>query len=391
MADRFDETSFALRLAAELARPDDLISVVATSRGARRAVARLFGEPGARRASLTRFEGKRQVAQRTFAPDELASRALDELVRGFDAWSLERATADLHARRTKKGEILASEGKPKTPREVPVDHDRKKERPVGDDAGALLAALGLGTRAGKVLPGRERKFRQMNRFVELAAEAIGELDAKGPIKVLDAGCGAAYLTFGLVHHLRNRRPLDVLGVDVREDVIASARAVQTELGWNELRFRRCAIAEVDEPLDVVLSLHACDTATDEAIARGVTLGARAILVAPCCQHELHHAVRADDLSPLLRHGILRERFADLATDALRALVLRLHGYKTEVVELIDPDATAKNVLIRAIRGGPRDEPAAREQLAAMKKFLGLEAPLAIERLVEAGARPPRAE
>src|SRR5207245_2636257 len=158
-------------------------------------------------------------------------------------------------------------------------------------------------------------------FVRLALEAVGEAPA---IHVLDCGCGASYLTFSLHHVLRKKRRVTVQGIDVRADAIERSLAVARALGVaGEVTFARAAIkdAKVEAP-DLVLSLHACDTATDEALARAVELGARAILAAPCCQHELHRKIDSGALSPLLRHGILRERLADLATDGIRALVLR---------------------------------------------------------------------
>lgn len=399
MAQRLDREGFRELLEREVLAADDLIQVVASARAgrgepARRLVVRFFGEAGARKASATRFLGKRQVEQTTHAPGELVASLLELVIEPYESWSLERAERDLHVRRTKKGVFLASEGRPAVAREVPVGHDRVKEVALSPDddeeTRALLHAIGLASREGRVLPGRERKLRQVNQFVRLAEEAVSELGPRsgGPLRILDAGCGAAYLTFALVHRLRARGPLEVLGVDVGDAVLERARAVARELHVTDVRFERRAIRDVVSEQDVVLSLHACDTATDEAIARGVALRARAVLCVPCCQHELHKLVRADPLAPLLRHGILRERFADLATDALRAQRLRVEGFRAEVVEFIDQDATMKNVLIRAVRKDGRGrDPDAQAQLEAMKRFLGLEGPLAIESLLDA---PPPA-
>ncbi len=181
------------------------------------------------------------------------------------------------------------------------------------------------------------------------------------MRIVDCGCGKAYLTFAAYHHLAHARglPTHLVGVDVNEELIGRVRELRDRLGWGELEFRVARIAEFSPEgrPDVVLSLHACDTATDEAIARGVEWRARVVLAAPCCQHELHNRLEAPEFRAVTRHGILRERQADLVTDALRAAALRVMGYRTSVIEFVDPEATAKNLMIRAeltSRPGHRD-------------------------------------
>ena len=219
--------------------------------------------------------------------------------------------------------------------------------------------------------------------MRLVQEALGE--RTGPIRILDAGCGAAYLTFALHHVLSRTFAVTVHGVDVREDVIAKATAIARELGVEaSVRFTRATIREADlgaKP-DIVLSLHACDTATDEALARGIELGASLILAAPCCQHELHKKLEAKALDPVFRHGILRERLADIATDGIRALVLRSRGYRTDVVEFVEPEATMKNLMIRAVRTEAPREKRWLEELRELKAALGLTEPVALEALLD---------
>ena len=313
---------------------------------------------------------------------------------GFASWELEAASGSLHARRAKKA-ILATWGSPARRPEggesqtTPESHDRKKDLlldPADPETLRLLRAIGLASASGHVLAGREKKLRQVERFVRLVRETLGP--GEGELRLLDAGCGAAYLTFALRHVLARERAgrVSILGVDVRDDVIEQARACARELGVEgDVVFERALIrdAALSQPPDVVLSLHACDTATDEALARGVELGARAILAAPCCQHELHKQLAAPALAPLVRHGILRERLADLATDALRAVLLRRAGYRTDVVEFVGAEATSKNLLIRATRIAREPELDARwaEEIAALKATLGLEGPVALERLL----------
>jgi SAM-dependent methyltransferase len=394
MADRLTEEEFVSRLSTALAREAELRSLVAHAKprgGAPPAKVslRVWGQAGDLRATLTHFEGKRQTRQETVAARELPSRAR-ELVSGFAFWELSSSAGTLHARRAKKA-ILATEGRPdRVGSPVALPHDRKKALlldPADPKTARLLRAIGLAGKSGHVLPGRERKLRQVEQFVRLVLDVIAGFP-QGELRILDAGCGAAYLTFALRHVLAAERGsrVRVLGIDVRDDVIEKARAIARELEVEDdvtFRVGKIRDAVLDETPHVVLSLHACDTATDEALARGVALEARAILAAPCCQHELHKKLGAPPLAPLLRHGILRERLADLATDGLRALLLRASGWKTDVVEFIDPDATSKNVLIRAVKIAGAREPEGRwqEELAELKRALRLDGPVELEKLL----------
>jgi len=251
---------------------------------------------------------------------------------------------------------------------------RPAERPAADTAhdrgkSYLLAAgtpvpflvgLGIMAKDGKVLAAKQDKFRQINRFLEFVDDIAPALPA-GKVRVVDFGCGKSYLTFALHHLLQVRRGLDVeiVGVDLKEEVIADCSALARDLGLEGLRFVVGDIAgfrELDRA-DLVVSLHACDTATDEALAKAVGWGAAAILAAPCCQHEVAASIASDAQAPLLRHGILKERVASLVTDALRAELLEMAGYSVQVVEFIDTEHTPKNLMIRALRRGARKDDA----------------------------------
>jgi SAM-dependent methyltransferase len=224
------------------------------------------------------------------------------------------------------------------------------------------------TRTGDVRAARQDKFRQINRFLELVADVEERLPRDRRIEVVDFGCGKSYLTFALYHYLRDVRGLDVrmLGIDRKEDVIAECRRVAASLGYDGLEF---VLGEIgsdpsERDVDMVVALHACDTATDDALAQAIRWRAGVILAVPCCQHELLHQLDASSaLHPLLRHGIVKERFAALATDALRAQLLELAGYQTQIVEFVEPEATAKNLMIRAARSDTLRRP---ESLAAYR-------------------------
>lgn len=278
----------------------------------------------------------------------------------------------LHFRTTKKGRVLVERVKGGRPTSgatcaaAAPSHDREKKHPLASfDSGRLLFALGFSGQDGAVKPSMQAKFRQVNQFLALMDAALDELpprkDPKAPFRIVDCGCGKAYLSFCAKAYLEASRGWDVqlAGVDLKEEVIAFCRRTAEALGWAggeappSAAFAVCDIAKYSPPSppDMVLSLHACDTATDEAIAFGIERGAKAILSAPCCQHELQKSLSAS-LEPhqaLLRNGILRERLADILTDAFRAQILRVAGYRATVAEFVEPDATARNILIRAVR------------------------------------------
>jgi Methyltransferase domain len=269
--------------------------------------------------------------------------------------------------------------RPATARPSELAHDRRKRRllPEGEPV-PFLVELGVMTPDGKVRARRYDKFRQVNRFLELVDDVI----PSRPLRIVDFGSGKSYLTFALYHLLVVVRGLDVdvVGLDLKEDVIERCRSLAGTLGYERLRFEVGDIALYEgEPADVVVALHACDTATDAALERAVRWGAETILAAPCCQHELYDQVRDEALAPLLSHGILRERFAALATDAARAQLLEAVGYDAQVVEFVDLEHTAKNLLLRATRRSNGDRPEAMRRYRAFKERLGIEQ--ALERLL----------
>ena len=263
------------------------------------------------------------------------------------------------------------------------EHDRRKRRLFEEGSPVpFLVELGVMTRDGRVRKARYPKFRQINRFAELVAEVVPALPSHGRLRVVDFGCGKSYLTFA-VHHLLTDvlgREVEMTGVDRRADVVNACSVLAERSGARGLRFETNDIADFTAggEIDLVVSLHACDTATDEALARAVGLGAAAILAVPCCHKEAARQIASDSLAPLLRHGLAKERFAALVTDSLRAQLLELAGYRTQLVELVDPEHTAKNVLIRAVRGAPAGA-AARRSYEELRDSLRLDP--ALERLL----------
>ncbi len=263
-------------------------------------------------------------------------------------------------------------------------HDRTRKYLIPDGTPCpFLIGTGVMTAGGKVRAAKQDKFRQINRFLEFVQDVVPALPEEEPIRVIDFGCGKSYLTFALHYFLTeiHQRQVEITGLDLKADVVDDCNAIAERLDCRGLEFRTGDIADHSEkgPVHLTVSLHACDTASDHALARAVAWNARVIFCVPCCQHELASRLAPELLPPVQRHGILRERFAALATDALRAVVLEICGYRTQVMEFIDLEHTAKNLLIRAVRRDQTDphREARIREYQQLKEQLGIES-LALE-------------
>ena len=217
----------------------------------------------------------------------------------------------------------------------------------------FLVKLGVMTAQGKVAAARYDKFRQVNRFLEFIEDVRDRLPGDREIRIIDFGCGKSYLTFAVYYYLHEvcHLPLRVTGLDLKEDVIDHCNVLAQEFGYENLRFQAGDVADYEEqgPVDLVISLHACDTATDYALAKALEWKTGVILSVPCCQHELNRQMKNEILEPVLRYGILKERMAALVTDGLRAALLEEAGYQVQILEFIDMEHTPKNLLIRAVQ------------------------------------------
>lgn len=239
---------------------------------------------------------------------------------------------------------------------VDYSHNRKKNYALDEHTPyPFLIRLGVQTAEGKVKKQKYDKFRQINRFVELIDDTLDHLPSDRPIRILDFGSGKSYLTFALYHYLRVEKGLDlrVTGLDLKKEVIEECQQIARDLEYEHLEFLVGDINDYNEEtsVDMVVTLHACDVATDMALARAVRWGASVILSVPCCQHELFSQLEAAPLDVMLQHGLIKERFAALATDSIRAELLTLVGYDAQLLEFIDLEHTPKNILIRAYRTG----------------------------------------
>lgn len=226
------------------------------------------------------------------------------------------------------------------------------------EAHKLLHAIGIATKDGRIRADRARKYSQVNRFVDLLAEYIQRIGVRKHIEVLDAGCGQSYLTFALSYFIRELqgRNCHIVGIDSNPERIRDAEAIRHSLGYENMEFHAVPIRQYRPPgnLDLLLSLHACDTATDEALALGVNSNAKLVFLVPCCQHELLSQMGDGPLRSITRHPLYRARMADLLTDALRTCALEAAGYEVSAVEYVSPIDTPKNLMIRAERTGGRN-------------------------------------
>jgi SAM-dependent methyltransferase len=359
------------KLREHLLDPETLVRAIASGRRKghhptwRRVELRYVDLKGGRHLQVTAYDdAQAHTANHAVgAPAEAAVAAL--LEEPFGNWHVDTTTESHQLRATKKGALLHS--RPRSEEvEVDRDHDREKHRLLPEDD-PVLVALGISDHQGRVKPSRQSKYRQVEEFLRILDTSIRDAMEQGhlrqttpedPLRIVDLGCGNAYLTFAAHRYLHEVRglPVHLTGVDRREQPLWTDPAVLDAVG-RETDFVQGTIQEaVVEPApEVVLALHACDTATDDALARAVEWEAPVVLAAPCCHHDIAAQLRRVETptpyTMLTRHGILRERFADTLTDALRASLLRMQGYRVDVMQFVESKHTPRNTMLRATRTG----------------------------------------
>jgi hypothetical protein len=336
-----------------------------------------------------------QERHENLTPEALVERADRAFGTAFGDAHLYTSRGDFTGRALGSGHVRWKTKPPSKTAAGPAAHNREKNYliPAGQPC-PFLSEIGVMTAGGQIRASMAAKFRQINRYLEFIEDVVPELPPQGTIRAVDFGCGKSYLTFALHHLLTvvHGRAVHITGLDLKDDVIAHCSAVARRLNCAGLEFRAGDIAgfHPDGPVHLAISLHACDTATDDALAAAIGWGCRAILAVPCCQQELHRQLRADAAPGLTDYGLFRERLAAMATDALRAQFLEASGYKTQVLEFIELEHTPKNVLLRAVRRITRDaaaESAARDKIARLKRLLGV----STWRLEEQAAIAPQCE
>lgn len=301
--------------------------------------------------------------------DKLADK-LTALLERFRQLHAQFTDETIHVQISKKFKVMWKSENVQAEKVVDLSHNRKKNYLLDEQTPySFLIRLGVQTPEGKVRKQRHDKFRQINRFVEFIDDALVHLPKDRPVRILDFGSGKSYLTFALYHYLHIEKGLDirVTGLDLKKEVIDECNVIAKDLGYDNLEFLVGDINEYNEEtsVDMVVTLHACDIATDMALARAVRWDAKVILSVPCCQHELFAQIDSPALGVMLQHGLIKERFSALATDAIRAELLSLVGYEAQLLEFIDMEHTPKNILIRAYQTGRKRTD---EQLTRYNEF-----------------------
>lgn len=301
-----------------------------------------------------------QAFHRNVEPEE-ACRLLQKAMENMRQMQIETRRHLYTVLVSKKGKVtikkkaLACERK-----EIDLSHNRKKHYILEEGVPVpFLLDLGVMTEEGKVVNSRFDKFRQINRFLEFIEDILPELDWSREVTIIDFGCGKSYLTFAMYYYLHECKGYNIriIGLHLKKEVIRHCSGLGRKYGYEKLTFLEGDIAGYTgaDHADMVVTLHACDTATDYALAKAVGWGAKVILSVPCCQHELNGQIENDILKPILKYGLLKERMAALVTDGLRAEYLECAGYDTQILEFIDMEHTPKNILIRGVKNGKKGE------------------------------------
>ena len=327
---------------------------------------------------------KTQAFHRNLNP-EAAGEILAVVMERFGQMQLETVSQDCTVLISKKGKVTIRR-KQKKIRAKAADlfHNRKKRYILEEGVKVpFLQDLGVMTQDGKIVHTRFDKFRQINRFLEFIEDILPQLDRGRELTILDFGCGKSYLTFAMYYYLHELKKYDIriIGLDLKSEVIRHCNELAEKYGYEKLQFLEGDIADYEgvNRVDMVVTLHACNTATDYALAKAVGWNAKVILSVPCCQHEINEQFEAGEtpevLATVMEYGLLRERFAALVTDGLRAKYLESEGYETQVLEFIDMEHTPKNILLRAVRRGKTDgviEAESRKKLEECEAFLNIQ-------------------
>ncbi len=321
------------------------------------------------------FDEKKDITKNYLEEGEAKVNELLELP--FRNIFVESSAGNLQVNISKKGKALVNETRP-SKATTDLAHDRQKNKILtAENSAPYLKAIGILTEDGRIRADMQRKFKQINEFLRLVDET-GSLPAESgqPIHVVDFGCGSGHLTFAMYFYLREILQLDahVTGVDIKRELMDQLQTKSEALGWSQLQFQTGYIADYESDIhpEVVLALHACDTATDDALAKGIGWGSKLIICAPCCQHELQEQMARVSMpglmAPIFQHGIFFERMGDILTDTFRANILRIMGYRTDITEFVPIEHTGKNLMIRSVKTSPVGEARWVQEYRELKSF-----------------------
>lgn len=303
---------------------------------------------------VTEYKGK-QVFHENMEKQSVEEYIITQMSDFFGQMVLESTTKTVNVLVSKKGTVtIKQKVQKKEVKPQELSHNRKKRYILEEGVAVpFLVDLGVQTKDGMIVKARYDKFRQINRFLEFIQDIVENLPKGRELTIVDFGCGKSYLTFAMYHYLKVMKGFDirVIGLDLKEDVIAYCNELKDKYGYEKMSFTTGDIKEYTgvDAVDMVVTLHACDTATDYALEKAVKWGASVILSVPCCQHELNYQMKNAELSAVFQYGLLKERIAALMTDGLRAELLEQCGYEAQVLEFIDMEHTPKNILIRAVK------------------------------------------
>ena len=314
------------------------------------------------------FTRGQQEVHENLLPGETIQRVIQLWTDLFQEGYLFNREADYHFRKTKQGQVqMKKHAQTKAPPASVEAHNRTKQYLIPEGIPCpFLEQIGVMSRNGKVKSAQYRKFRQINSYLEFINDIVAALPETGELQILDFGCGKSYLTFATHHFFTSilERDVNITGLDLKRSVVEHCQQIAEDLDCRGLSFQTGDIAAYQSThgeCDLSISLHACDTATDAALAAAMQANASVIMAVPCCQNEIYQQINSASTSGLLKHGILKEKTAALVTDALRAQVLEICGYRTQVIEFIDTQHTTKNLLIKAVkRSSPLSESDRRE-------------------------------
>ena len=353
-----------LRQLLESSLNDELVQMVLSGQRTKEAPVKVKVRPLMHRGSLvfqaSLWDGKKEF-HKNYEKEEMTAALLAWMSRDFKQMQLDTTAMNATVLVSKKGKAtIKKKCREVKHQKISLQHNRTKRYllPEGTPV-PFLVKLGVMTPEGKVVKAKYDKFRQIYRFLEFVEDICPVLARDRELTMIDFGCGKSYLTFAIYYYLHEVKGYDlkIIGLDLKEDVIAHCAALAEEFGYEKLHFLTGDIADYEgvSQVDLVATLHACDTATDYALAKAVEWNAQAILSVPCCQHELNRQMDSEILQPVLKYGLLKERMAALITDGLRASMLEELGYHVQVLEFIDMEHTPKNILIRAVKGAEPKE------------------------------------
>ena len=299
-----------------------------------------------------------QIFHKNLDKEEMTEQIIQYLEESFGQMELSSMDLQTTVLVSKKGKVTVKTKQIKNEKQIDLSHNKSKKYILSkDEPVPFLIDLGVQTKEGKIINSHYDKVRQINRYLEFVQDILPILPQDRKVNIIDFGCGKSYLTFALYYYLKVvcKKEINIIGLDLKEKVIENCNRLAKKYGYEDLKFITGDVSTYtgEGKVDMVVTLHACDTATDYALEKAIEWGAKVIFTVPCCQHEVNKQISCEQLSPILKYGLLRERVSALITDAVRANILEENGYQVQVMEFIDMEHTPKNILIRAVLDGKK--------------------------------------